>query len=248
MVRSLHIENSRLDLVYPLRRCPLRVVFDKVGLKVRNFTYPELSKFYIKLNAVLSSPSQVSREANALGVEGWVDYINKNMYVVINVDNLDYLAFNKCYPSSWQPRNLRLKEAVLSLESKLNSKDNDLTIDNVLTLEKIDFIKEEGGGEEPFRVKILKTIISYLKGGKDKSSLHFKLIAKMNSPELDFASLKESLKGIVQIGPLDVIEKVVGDVKEKIKGTGDITVDSVIDTLKDAGNIIKDMFKVQEEE
>ncbi len=143
-VGSLHIEDSRLDLTYFVNKCPLRVIFDDITLKVKSFTYPKLSKFYLTLDTVLSPSPQASEVANTLAVKGWIDYSNKNMDVAINVDNLDYFAFSKCYPPFWRPHNLKLKEAVLSLESKLNAKDNDLTIDNFLTLEKVSFIEEEG--------------------------------------------------------------------------------------------------------
>ncbi len=97
-------------------------------------------------------------------------------------------------------------------------------------------------------MKTLKTIISYLKGDKDKPTLRFKLITTMDSPELDFSSLKENLKGVIQISPLTVIEGIADGVKGKINETGDTTISGVVETIKDAADIIKGMFKVKEEE
>lgn len=248
MVEELSIDDSRIGLIYPINKHPLEVVFDDVALKLNNFTYPMVNKFSLKLKAALFSPSRASETANSLEVKGWIDYANKDMDVVVNIQDLDYIAFGKSYSRFWQPDNLSLKEAVLSLESNLKSKNNELTIDNLLTLEKISFIEKDSEDEESFKAKTLKTIISYLKGDKDKSSLHFKLITTMDAPELDFSSVKENLKGIIQIKPSTIIERVVDDVKEKISGTGEITIDSVVETLKDTADIIKGLFNIQEEE
>ncbi|MCK4519947.1 MAG: hypothetical protein KAT96_02125 [Candidatus Omnitrophica bacterium] len=246
-IGNFYLKNSRVDMTYLVKKCPLRVVFDDITLEVKGFTYPKLSKFYVELDTVLLSPSQVRKTANVLTVEGWADYINKNMSIVINIDNLDYFAFSKCYPPFWQAYSLGLKEAVLSFESKLNSKDNNLTIDNFLTVEKIDFIKEDSEEEESFKAKTLKTIISYLKGDKDKPALRFKLITKMDLPKMDFSSLKESLKEVVQIGPVTIIEGAVDEVKKKLEGTGNATVGSVIETLKGAADTLKGIFKGRKE-
>ena len=246
-IGNFYLKNSRVDITYLSKKCPLSIIFDDITLKVKKFSYPKLSKFYVDLDTVLFSSSQENETTNTLTVKGWVDYANKHMDIVIDIDSLDYFVFSSHYPPFWQPRNLRLKEAVFSFESKLNSKDNNLIIDSLLTVEKINFIEEDSEEEESSKVKTLKTIISYFKGDKDKPALHFKLVTKMDSPKLDFSSLKESLKEVVQIGPITVIEGAVDEVKKKLEGTGDATVGSVIETLKGAAETFKGIFKGQKE-
>ena len=245
-IGNLYLKNSRIEVNYPIDRKPLNIIFSDLSLRVRGFTYPKLSRFYVKLDTVLISPSQESQRTNALGIEGSVDYNNKNMNVDINIDDFDYIAFGKSYPPFWRPNNLRLKEASLSFRSNLKSKGNNLTIDNLLTIEGIEFIEEESE-EKSFQIKTLKTVISFLKGDKEKPTLHFKLTTNMDSPKLDFSSLKKSLIGAAGIGPLAIIEGAIDEVKEKVKEAGDATVGSVIETLKGAAGTIEEILKTESE-
>jgi len=243
-IGNLYLRNSKIEVNYPIKQKPFDIIFGDISLRVKGFTYPKLSRFYVKLDAALVSPSQESQRNNALSVQGWVDYNNKNMNVDIGIDDFDYIAFGKSYPPFWRPNNLRLKEAILSFESNFKSKGNNLTIDNLLTIEGIEFVEGEGE-EKSFQAKILKTVISFLKGDKEKPTLHFKLITNMDSPKLDFSSFKKSLMGAAGIGPLTIIEGAISEVKEKIEGVGDATVGSVIETLKDAAGTIEEILKIE---
>ncbi len=243
-IGNLYLRNSKIEVNYLIKKRPFDIIFSDISLRVKGFTYPKLSRFYVKLDTALVSPSQESQRNNALSVQGWIDYNNKNMNVDIGIDDFDYIAFGKSYPPFWRPNNLRLKEAILSFESNLKSKGNNLTIDNFLTIEGVEFIEEEGE-EKSFQAKTLKTVIFFLKGDKEKPTLHFKLTTNMDSPKLDFSSLKKSLMGAAGIGPLTIIEGAIGEVKEKIEGVGDATVGSVIETLKDAAGTIEEILKTE---
>ena len=242
-IGNIYLENSRIEVNYPINKRPLHIILSDISLRVKGFTYPKLSRFYVKLDTVLVSPShQESQKTNALGIEGWVDYNNKNMDVDINIDDFDYIAFGKSYPPFWRPNNLRLKEVTLSLGSSFKSKDNNLIVDNRLTIEGIEFIEEEGEGES-FQAKILKKVINFLKGDKEKPTLNFKLTTSMDSPNPDFSSLKKRLVEAAGIGTLVIMEGAADKIKEKVEGLGDATVGSVIETLKGAvgtiGNILQ---------
>ena len=247
VIGNFYLKNSRIEVNYPLKKRPFNIIFSGISLRVKGFTYPKLSRFYVKLDTVLVSPSRESQRTNALGIAGWVDYRNKNMDIDINLDDFDYIAFGKYYPHLWRPNNLRLKEAVLSFRSNLKSKDNNLIIDNLLTIEGIEFIEEEGE-EEFFQAETLKTVISFLKGDKDKPTLRFKVITRMDSPGIDLSSLKKSLMEAVGIGPLDIIKGAADKLKEKVEGLEDATVGSVIEALKGVAGTIEEILKTESEE
>ena len=246
-IGNLYFKNSRIEVNYPVNERLLNIIFNDISLRVKGFTYPELSRFYVKLDAVLVSPLQESQRANALGIEGSIDYKNKNMNMDISIDDFDYIAFCESYPNFWHPNNLRLKEAILSFRSNLRSKGNDLTIDNFLTVEEVEFIEEEDG-EESFQAKTLKTVISFLKGDKEKPTLHFKLTTSMDSPKLDFFSLKKGVMESSGIGPLIIIEGAVDKLKGKVKGLEDASVGSIIETLKGAAGTIGNILRIESEE
>ena len=246
-IGNLYLNNSRIEINYPIGKRPVNIIFSDLSLRVKGFTYPQLSRFYVKLDSALVSPSQESQRTNILGIEGWVDYNNKNMNVDINIDDFDYIAFGKFYPPFLRPNNLRLKEAIFSFESNLKSKDNSLIIDNLLTIEGVEFIEEEDEAES-FQAKILKTAISFLKGDKDKPSIHFKLTTNMDSPKLDLSSLKKSLMEAAGIGPLMIIEGAVDKIKGRIEGLGGATVGSVVETLKGATETIESILETDDAE
>jgi len=246
-IGNLYLESSRIEVNYPIDKRPLNIIFSDIFLKVKGFTYPKLTNFYVKLDTVLVSPPRISQKINALGIEGWVDYHNQNMDVDININDFDYIAFGNFLPPFWRPNNLRLKEAALSFRSNLKSKDNNLIVDNFLTIEGIEFIEEEDGVGESFQAKTLKTVIAFLKGEKEKPTLHFKLTTNMDSPKLDFSSLKKSLLEASGIGPLIIIEGAVNKIKEKVGGMGNATIGNVIETLKAAAGTVEEILKIESE-
>lgn len=247
-IGNLYIKNSRVEINYPLEKRPLNVVLNDFTLRLKGFTYPKVSRFYMKLDTVLVSPFAESQKTNVLGIEGWVDSNNKNMDLDLSIEDFDYIAFGKAYPPFWRPNNLRLKEAALSFKSNFKSKDNNLSIDNLLTIETVEFLEEEEGQGESFQAKILKTAIAFLKGDKEKPTLRFKLMTNMDSPKLDLTSLKKSLIEAAGIGPLTIIEGAIGEVTERFKGAGDATIGSVIETLKGATETIEGILKTDESE
>jgi len=246
-IGNLYLKNSRIEVSYLIKNRPFNIIFSDLSLRVKGFTYPNLSRFYVNLDTALSSFSQESEKICKLGVMGWVDYNNKNMDVDIDINDFDYFTFSKFYPPFWRPNNLRLKEAILSFKSNLKSEENELAIDNLLTIEGVKFIEEESEVES-FQAKTLKTVISFLKGNKDKPTLHFKLITSMDSPKLDFSLLKNKLMEATGIRPLVAIEEAADKIKEKIKDLENITGDNFGEVLKGVTKNLENIFKTDSSE
>jgi len=246
-IGNLYLKNSRIEVSYLIKKRPFNIVFSDLSLRVKGFTYPNLSRFYVNLDTALSSSSQESEKISKLGVKGWVDHNNKNMDVDIDINDFDYFTFSKFYSPFWRPNNLRLKEAVLSFKSNLKSEENELAIDNLLTIEGVKFIEEESEVES-FQAKTLKTVISFLKGNKDKPTLHFKLITSMDSPKLDFSLLKNKLMEATGIRPLVAIEEAADKIKEKIKDLENITGDNFGEVLKGVTKNLENIFKTDSSE
>ena len=240
-IGKLYLKDSRGKLSYFLKdKGPIDVTFENIKLIVKNFSYPKLSRFSVDLDASIRTDQGVSKDV--LHAKGWVDYLRKNMDLDFNIDSLDYFIFSQHYPYFWKPGNLGIEEASLSLDSNLNSKDNDLVIDGVLSLDKIDFKDQEGD--------LIRTILAFLQGDKEKPTLHLKLRTKMDSPNLDLASLKNSLAEKIPLGPELIVEGILGKAKKTISETleevGDTTessVDTAIDTIKGVVGSFEDIFK-----
>ena len=182
-----------------------------------------------------------------ISAEGWVDYPGKNMSVEVKVGNIDYFAFSEYYPANWKPEKIGVTSAVLVLNAGLDSRDNDLTINCILSLDSIEYLDEEKM-EDPSRMQFLKTALAFLKGKEDKPSFAFKFKTKMDSPKLDFSQIKDELKAKLRfqlVGAVvgQALDKAQDVVKEGVKDTKEITIDNAIETFKDLGDKFKDKFK-----
>ncbi|MFH1505332.1 MAG: DUF748 domain-containing protein [Candidatus Omnitrophota bacterium] len=239
-IKSLYLKNSSVQFSDLTAKKPIVFSLEDVNLRIRNFTYPQLSNFYIKLVSSLKVGSKKIKDI--INAEGWIDYNNKSMDVDFNIDSIDYFSFSEYYPDSWQAWSSVIEEAEFSLASDLISQENNLVIDCSLSLDKMAFkaIEESEENQKAIsRIKTLKTAVAFLKKGEDKPELHFKIKTKMDAPNLDFSSLKDSIKGIISVGPITVIGETINKVKKKIEDSKDSGLDTTEDIIKGAIDIFK---------
>jgi hypothetical protein len=245
-IRNIYVKNSSLEFIDLTNPKALRFILEGINARLRNFSYPDLAKFFINLKASLSTDKGSAKES--LNINGWIDYLNKDMNLDFSLDSVDYFMFSNYYPHFWQPENLGLKEAALSLKLNFNSVKNNLVVDGLLSVEKISFI---GSEEKTTKEDFIKTVIALLQGNKDKASLHFKLVTKMDSPAFDLSPLKKSFQSSVPIIGAEVIkEETIEKAKEgieQIKGiTKDVTTESVGKAM-DAIKTVIDVFSTNPE-
>jgi len=233
-----YINNGVVEFIDLTGKKPVNIIFENVILKLNNFSYPKLTKFYITLESALKTDKGISEEA--VSIDGWLDYFHKNMDADLNLNAIDYTSFSEYYPSFWKPDNLGIKEAYLSLQANLKSKDNNLIIDSILSLDKIEFIEDEG--EYSDNRDLIRTMIAFIQGDKEKATLNLRFKTKMDSPHLDFSSIKDSLPGSAFIITQGVISKTGKAVSESIKDVKEITLDKPIDTIKETIDTLKNIF------
>ena len=256
-IKNLRIRNSQVEILDQRGRKPLRVTFKDVDLKLKDFSCPQLSRFNLDFNASLRPEKDPVEDY--IKVAGWVDYLNRNLDVKIDLNSIDYFLFLNRYPPLWRPENLGIAAAQLSLAVDLNSWNNDLQMDVSLSLDQIEFVPDENGS---FGKNMAKTIIALLKGDTEKASFQFVLETKMDSPHFDSFAFKKQFKKAVPLGPAvianeaikttkDKLEAVAGDAKGKIEaaleGTKEVTVDQAIDTIEGVIDIFKSEFDSEED-
>jgi len=209
-----------------------------VDMLLKHFIYPGLPKFYVEGNASLEK-GEIKSE-NVITVKGWVDYSHKNMDIKFNINNADYIMFSEYYPPFWKPDNLGLKDAKFSLDSKINSVNNDLVIEAILALEKIEFLEEK---QNDSRVNSLKTMLAFFNGDEGRPVLPIKLRTKMDSFHLDFASLQSEFKGKMKLDigtiVINILDKAKATITETTKEVKGVTIDKAVDTTKGAASTVK---------
>lgn len=245
IIKNLYINGGRIELNEAIRGKPIITTISNINVHLKNLSYPDLTKFSLDVSGALKTQEGVSKKN--ININGWVDYANKNMDISLNLKRIDYTAFSEYYPLNWKPENLGIKEAFLSLSSDFISQSNELVIKNTLTLDSLEYLELAEGEEESPRRKTLKTALAFLKGNRDIPSFKFIIKTKMDSPKLDFASIKKSFKETIPFSPATILQGVVGVVKEevqdKLKNTKEITVDEAVDIFKETGEQIVDALK-----
>lgn len=228
-IGKLFINNASAQITDLTGGEPVTFNLRKVGVVLKHFIYPKLPKFYVELNASLDKDD--IKSDNIIAIKGWVDYAHRNMDVKFDINNVDYVMFSNYYPPFWKPDNLGVKDAKLSLNSKLNSLNNDLVIEAVLALDKIEFLEAM---QNDSRVNSLRTMIAFFNDGNGKPVLPIKLRTKMDSFHIDFASLQSEFKGKMKLD----IGTIVINILDKARGA---TIDKAVDTTKDAAMAVKDV-------
>ncbi|MCF7869864.1 MAG: DUF748 domain-containing protein [Candidatus Omnitrophica bacterium] len=247
-VKDFYFKNSTIRYMDKSSKPNIDLIFPDLNLTINNFSYPNFSKFNIKFISSVETKDKTLEEL--IKAEGWVDFINRNMDVTLEIDSFQYGAFSQYYPSIWQPQNLGLETATLSLNSKITAEENDLVIDNFLSLEEVNFIKlKEENKKELSRQRLIKTILGLLKKDNGKSQIHLKLKTKMDAPEINFSLLGKGLQESVPLGPKFITEQIfykAGDiVKEgvgKAKNMPKETIEATVDAIEETIGKIKDIF------
>lgn len=249
IIKKMVVKDSSLNIINHGLNPPLELFLKNFDLEIRNFRYPKLSKLRIRLQSSLEVETFVMKDI--LNIKGWVDLKNKNLDTNVRIKNFDYAAFEKYYPHSWKTHNLDIEEAFLSLEMDLKSVNNDLSIDFILVLEDITFVKSP---ENPSKVKRLKRILAFFEKSEDEKPM-FKsptLKTRMDRLELDFFALWQDFKKNIKIDFFTVLSGLLGKTPEIIEKGGEeikkVTVEPAVETIKSLVDIFKGLLIMDEKE
>jgi hypothetical protein len=236
-LKRLQLRGGTIKLIDAAKDKPVVFKLKQVEVDLRDFVYPKLTKFDVAARASLELNG--INMPDAISVGGWADYYHKNMDMEFNFSNLDYSAFRDYYSVNWQPEKVGIKKGMVALKILAHSENNELVIDSLLSVEKVEFVPE-AEIEDPTRMRTIKTIFALRKGPDGKSTLPFRWRTSMDSPQFDFASLKETLREGINYPKL-ILETVAGKVKKKVVRGADTTKDIATGTVEAAVDVISDL-------
>lgn len=247
-IKNALLKNASIEIVDTTFQPPMRFSLKNLNIKVRNFQYPQMTNFYVDLTSSLLFKDTLM--SDILEFKGWIDLAKKNMEAKLKINNYDYVAFSDYYPPFWKPDNLELKEAALSLDADLNSQNNDLAIDAMLTLEKIVF---KDNPKDPSNIESLKAVIALFQKDSGKPKFRFPTLkTRMDKLELNYASIWEKLQKTVKVDFIDTITRFLGKtpqmIGERTEDVKKITIDPAIGVVKEVLEGLKDIFTKEEEE
>ncbi|MCM8786677.1 MAG: DUF748 domain-containing protein [Candidatus Omnitrophica bacterium] len=238
-INKFFIKEGTLCFIDNTLAQPFTIKFENVNANIDNLNFPYMALGKIDFQ-VGGEIFWKDKKRGDLRLEGRVNYLKKNMDARIFFENIDYSIFDPYYPPFWKSENLGVKEAYISLSSYLNSKNNNLIIDNVLALEKIVFVDNP---QDPSKVKYLQTILALIQGEREKPIVHFRLQTKMDDPKFDFSGFQYNFKGMIKFKPSFMAEKIFDTGKKKVfEGTSQLkefTLDNAIKFITELLNKIK---------
>lgn len=244
-IKKIYIKDSSVKIINLGRKGPGSLTIEDINLRLKDFVYPQLSKFQVEGKASIKTGRGDLRESVSLA--GWVDYQNLNMDVDLNILAIDYLTISNFLSGSFSPESLGIDEAFLSLSAKVKSKNNDMAIDGLLIIDQIVFLPKAEGQESNPNQDMVKTVLALLKGSQEKASLRFKLKTKMNSPKLDFTSIGKNLASSLPINPAAFVKGAFNQAMDraaaKAESPEEVTIDNVVDSFKEIGESFKNIFK-----
>lgn len=225
-VKNIVIKDSKLN-IYDAHSTLITVLKD-IYLKAKNIKYPELAKFFI--SGRISAVFKKTFYKNLLDFKGWIDYKNKNMDMIVNLNDFNYANLVSYYPSVLKPDRLGIEDATVSIRTELKAKNDDLVIKSRVGLGKVVF-KESS--DLPYRAEILKNVINVLKNKNDKKT-YFEFEIKNKMSRLFNFSKKSADKNKVSNKPTGLKETVSAgsDIFEKINKIKNIKdkVDNILGT------------------
>lgn len=188
-VKSFYIHNWTGEIIDKTKLKTMRFLVRDGEINLRNFQYPNPGKFYVNMKTSLEINNKEA--ISHLRTKGWIDFANKDMDLDIDIANIDYWAFSDYYTKDFRPENFWVNNARISLKANLSAHNNNLVINNKLSLEKIEFRKKDREDIKSYRLTFFKKLISLLPHYQNKPIYKFMIKTSLDNPRLDFSSVKE---------------------------------------------------------
>lgn len=128
-INRIDISNSSLQIVQDNKT----LYFKDINAHVRDFSYPLGKRFSINLSSNLWQDNLIS---SLINLQGWVDFPKKDMDVGVDIKDVDSKIFSY-FDFPFTEHLKKYGSVKFSLNSRLISKNDNLTITNKLSIDEI---------------------------------------------------------------------------------------------------------------
>lgn len=241
-IKTLVLEDCALFLQSSKVKPALDLKIEGIDGTVRDFYYPALTRFYMDIISGIAVNKTAQKDV--LQINGWIDWPNKAMDVLVKATEVDYFIFDPYYPPFWKTKNLELKEAFLSLDSKLVAENDRLLIDYTIRVDKINFVDSP---EDPARTRNFQTVLS-LFTHNGKPELRLRHVTTMSRPTFKVTfigeGLLDQLKAIDEEESKDALNYYMNKSKDIVESGVDKFRSLTIDPpVKAVGSLFEEFFK-----
>ena len=201
-----------------------------MNIDIAKIMFPYFSRQLLRLADLLKAAESKIGEASFLG---WVDFGPKDADATITLKDLDAAYFYPYYGNLISER--KITSAKLDLQSRLESKNNDLDIFTDFKLSDIVYEESEEVIPDAPRLDLTKKALDLFTDREGRIILDFHIKTKLDKPEISQEEIKKIIlkaaaKNIARQNPEDLIKKVSDNIEQ----------------FKDFGKEIQKIFKGKE--
>ena len=208
--------------------------------KLYSFSSGKITSFNLKGNI----PWSVGQEAGTIEVDGWLNFLKKDMLANLKIHGIDGIYLYPYYSYWVDLEKARIEKATLNFDSNIHGIDNNITAE--CHLELVNIVRKPRTADEPEQKaeRITNAVLDIFKAmDQGKIVLNFKVDTKMDKPQFSFGNIKMAFESKLSqarggIEPKDIVMLPGKLFEGALRGGADMS-KSVIDGVFAFGNAIK---------
>lgn len=190
-IGHLGIRDGKLDFLdTPSGSEKMKITVTGIYFNLNNlYLFPSSAKS--RFNLAAKVPWATEKDEGTIRADGWMDVSAKNMEATVNIKGIDGVYLYPYYATWVDLERSRIQSATLNFESKIKSKDNDLTADCRIELADIVFKPRTEGEEMEKAEKIAKAVLDIFKMlNQNRVVFNFTIRTKMDKLRFSFNDMK----------------------------------------------------------
>ncbi len=196
-----------------------KISLNKINVNAAKVMLP-LTSLKTKINASCELNSPDGQVLGRLALNGWVDFVPKDMDAVFTVKDLEAIYFTPYFGDFLSHR--KLLSAMVNLTSGLKAKNNELAISNDLNLSNLRYAQEEPGPGELPEFNLAKNALDLFTDRNGNLKLAFEIKTKLDNPNISQEQLKKvilnaAMQNLASQNPVDIFEKVSSIIEQASK-------------------------------
>ena len=168
---------------------PMRITMKDINLRASNvnFSAKDRGRTKFQFSAHMVEP-EVQSSAGNIAVEGWANFIKKDMKGGIKITDLDAGLFSPYYDNSAEKK---FRKFIADLSADLESHSNDMTVKGKLEIKDLSF--QSKTGEEKKSASIESLIFQGLQSVAKQIAVEFRFKTKMDTFKMESISFSGNI-------------------------------------------------------
>lgn len=178
LVLKIEVKNGQVDFVdKTIQPLALTTKIDNLNLKITKASFP-LASTAANFNTSFDLINLAGQMKGSFVSQGWVNIAQKDISADLKIKDFDVTYFKPYYKGGFSS----IDNGILSFNSDISSKNNDLTAVCKLEINYLSFIQGSQAASTLFGVSVTD-LVEHLKDTDGKITMNFTLRGKMDEPQ-----------------------------------------------------------------